>query len=71
MFCILSCYVWMKKLRVVGSRSVVSSIKVLAVNIYRLSLDMVIELLMCFPCLEKLYIQVTTCIGFVHIVQLL
>ncbi|RLM84371.1 hypothetical protein C2845_PM04G07700 [Panicum miliaceum] len=45
-------------LRVVSSsRSVVSSIKVLAINFYRLSLDLVIDLLMCFPCLEKLYIQ--------------
>lgn len=35
------------------------SIKALALSIDRLSLDTVIDLMMCFPCLEKLYIQVT------------
>ncbi|TVT98426.1 hypothetical protein EJB05_56254, partial [Eragrostis curvula] len=35
----------------------VCSIKILAIGIYNLSVDLVINLLRCFPCLEKLYIQ--------------
>ncbi|KAM0925737.1 hypothetical protein ACQ4PT_003997 [Festuca glaucescens] len=36
------------------------TIKCLALSMCTLSLDMVIELLRCFPCLEKLYIQCNT-----------
>ncbi|KAL6631318.1 hypothetical protein ACP70R_028168 [Stipagrostis hirtigluma subsp. patula] len=38
------------------SLTVVSSVKILAIRIY-LSLDMVINLMRCFPCLEMLYIE--------------
>ena len=38
--------------------TVVSSIKILAVVIDMLSLDTIIDLMRCFPCLEKLYVQV-------------
>jgi hypothetical protein len=37
----------------------VSTVKILAVEMDALSLDAVIDLMRCFPCLEKLYIQVT------------
>ncbi|TKW20805.1 hypothetical protein SEVIR_4G113000v4 [Setaria viridis] len=37
--------------------TVASSVKILAICIFNLSLDMVIDLMRCFPCLEKLYIQ--------------
>jgi hypothetical protein len=32
--------------------------KILAVDMFMLDLDTVIELMKCFPCLEKLYIEV-------------
>ncbi|KAG2605122.1 hypothetical protein PVAP13_4NG116400 [Panicum virgatum] len=38
--------------------TVVSSVKILAICLYSLNLDMVINLMRCFPCLEKLYILV-------------
>ncbi|CAL5076056.1 unnamed protein product [Urochloa decumbens] len=44
-------------LNVIGSRTVMRSVKVLAVSIFNLSLDRVIDLMMCFPCLEKLYVE--------------
>ncbi|CAL5076050.1 unnamed protein product [Urochloa decumbens] len=39
--------------------AVVNNIRILAVKLPRINLDMVIDLLKCFPCLEKLYIKVT------------
>ncbi|CAL5076063.1 unnamed protein product [Urochloa decumbens] len=44
-------------LRSVSITSVVCSIKILAVDILTLSLDTVFDLMRCFPCLEKLYIE--------------
>ncbi|XP_044434989.1 uncharacterized protein [Triticum aestivum] len=37
----------------------VHTIKILAVDMHALSLDVVLDLMRCFPCLEKLYIQST------------
>ncbi|KAK1626206.1 hypothetical protein QYE76_000521 [Lolium multiflorum] len=44
-------------LRVYGLAMVVRTVKVLAIRVETLNLDVVIELMRCFPCLEKLYIQ--------------
>ncbi|PNT62430.1 hypothetical protein BRADI_4g03215v3 [Brachypodium distachyon] len=44
-------------LRVDSLTTVVRTVKILAINMKTLSLDIVIELLRCFPCLEKLYIE--------------
>nr|XP_034580749.1 uncharacterized protein LOC117844084 [Setaria viridis] len=41
----------------VSIMAVVCNIKILAVDIHTLSLDMVLDLMRCFPCLEKLYIE--------------
>ncbi|CAL5077800.1 unnamed protein product [Urochloa decumbens] len=41
----------------VSFTTVVPSVKVLALSYVTLSLDFVIDLIKCFPCLEKLYIQ--------------
>jgi hypothetical protein len=48
----------MKGLRVDSLTTVVSTVKTLAFKMNPLSLDLVIDLMRCFPCLEKLYIQV-------------
>ena len=53
-FCLL------KKSCAVSFTTVVSSVKILAICLYSLNLDMVINLMRCFPCLEKLYILVVT-----------
>ncbi|KAL6611276.1 hypothetical protein ACP70R_039204 [Stipagrostis hirtigluma subsp. patula] len=45
-------------LDVVNFAMVVHSVKILAVNSCHINLDMVIGLMKCFPCLEKLYIKV-------------
>lgn len=37
--------------------ALVCTVKILAVDLFMLDLDTVIELMRCFPCLEKLYIQ--------------
>ncbi|CAN6180242.1 unnamed protein product, partial [Urochloa humidicola] len=37
--------------------TVVNNVRILAVKSSRINLDMVIDLLKCFPCLEKLYIK--------------
>ncbi|CAN6164375.1 unnamed protein product [Urochloa humidicola] len=42
---------------VVSFTTVICSVKVLAITTYNLSLDMVIDFMRCFPCLEKLYID--------------
>ncbi|KAL6897383.1 hypothetical protein ACP4OV_007079 [Aristida adscensionis] len=42
---------------VIKSTEGIFTIKTLSVNLKNLSLDRVIELIKCFPCLEKLYIQ--------------
>jgi hypothetical protein len=44
---------------IVTLATVVRSVKVLDFYSENLSLDAVINLIRCFPCLEKLYIQVT------------
>lgn len=41
----------------VSIMEVVCSVKILAIDIHTLSLGMVIDLMRCFPCLEKLYIE--------------
>jgi hypothetical protein len=46
----------MKGLRAHSLMSVVHTLKVLALDMSPLDLDKVIELMRCFPCLEKLYI---------------
>uniref|UniRef100_A0A0A9HQ34 Uncharacterized protein n=1 Tax=Arundo donax TaxID=35708 RepID=A0A0A9HQ34_ARUDO len=46
-----------QKLCAVCLTTVVSSVKILAISIYNLSLDLVINLMRCFPCLEKLYVK--------------
>ncbi|KAM0828693.1 hypothetical protein ACQ4PT_067378 [Festuca glaucescens] len=47
-----------QELRIVDNlMSEVRTVKILAVNSHALSLDVVIGLLRCFPCLEKLYIK--------------
>ena len=38
--------------------TVVHSVKILALKSYEIKLDKVIDLMKCFPCLEKLYIKV-------------
>jgi hypothetical protein len=45
-----------QKLWAVSFMTVVSSVKILAIRLYNLNLDLVINLMRCFPCLEKLYI---------------
>ncbi|VAI13588.1 unnamed protein product [Triticum turgidum subsp. durum] len=47
----------MKGLRVDRLTTVVHTVKNLAVNMKLLSLDTIIELMRCFPCLEKMYIE--------------
>jgi hypothetical protein len=49
----------MKGLRVVSSRTVMSTVKILTVNMHTLCLDLIIDMMKCFPSLEKLYVQVT------------
>ncbi|KAF7070710.1 hypothetical protein CFC21_076188 [Triticum aestivum] len=44
-------------LRVDNLITVVQTVKILALDMHNLSLDTVIELMRCFPCLEKLHIQ--------------
>uniref|UniRef100_A0ACD5ZYU7 Uncharacterized protein n=1 Tax=Avena sativa TaxID=4498 RepID=A0ACD5ZYU7_AVESA len=44
-------------LRVDNLTTVVSTVKTLAFKMYPLSLDMVIDLMRCFPCLENMYIH--------------
>ncbi|CAM0953849.1 unnamed protein product [Alopecurus aequalis] len=46
-----------QELRVDKLITVVQSVKILAIDMNNLSLDTVIELMRCFPCLERLYIQ--------------
>ncbi|XP_044445575.1 uncharacterized protein [Triticum aestivum] len=48
-----------QRLRVVSLTTVVPTIKILAVNMNS-NLDMVIELMKCFVCLEKLYMKIQT-----------
>ncbi|RCV20952.1 LOW QUALITY PROTEIN: hypothetical protein SETIT_4G099500v2 [Setaria italica] len=47
-----------QELSAASSVTVVSSAKNLAINIPSLSIDMFVDLMKCFPCLEKLYIQI-------------
>lgn len=51
----------MKRLRVVSLTTVVRTVKILAVHM-NFNLDMVIDLMKCFLCLEKLYMKVMVCI---------
>jgi hypothetical protein len=50
----------MKGLRVDSLAVVVRTVKILDVALSHLSLDVFINLMRCFPCLEKLYMQVLT-----------
>uniref|UniRef100_A0ACD5TZW3 Uncharacterized protein n=1 Tax=Avena sativa TaxID=4498 RepID=A0ACD5TZW3_AVESA len=45
--------------RVNSLTTVVRTVKILAVDMDALSMDVVIDLMRCFPCLEKFYIEVT------------
>jgi len=47
-----------KEFRVINSTTPACTVKILAVYNLNLSLDVIIDLMRCFPCLEKLYIQV-------------
>uniref|UniRef100_A0A0E0LJB4 Uncharacterized protein n=1 Tax=Oryza punctata TaxID=4537 RepID=A0A0E0LJB4_ORYPU len=49
-----------KELRVVSLITAKHSVKVLAVSSYNVNLDVIVDLMRCFPCLEKLYIQWNT-----------
>lgn len=49
----------MKGLRVDSLMNTVRTVKILSVDMNALSLDVVIDLMRCFPCLERLYIEVT------------
>ncbi|EER98354.1 F-box/FBD/LRR-repeat protein At4g00160 [Sorghum bicolor] len=49
------CYI--KGFQVINSTTPACTVKILAVNIFKLRLDVIIDLIRCFPCLEKLYIQ--------------
>ena len=49
----------MQGLHVDSLTTTVCTVKILAVDMHILSLDVVINLMRCFPCLEKLYIEVT------------
>ena len=49
----------MKGLRADSLMETVRTVKILAVDMHALSLDGVIDLMKCFPCLERLYIEVT------------
>jgi hypothetical protein len=53
---ILACFI--KGLHIHSITTVVRSIKILSVDMDILSLDTIIDLMRCFPCLQKLYIQV-------------
>jgi hypothetical protein len=48
----------MKGLRIDSLTTVVCTVKILAINMYMFDLDMVVDLMRCFPRLEKLYIKV-------------
>ena len=48
----------MMEFRIINSTTLACTVKILAVNIFILSLDDIIDFMRCFPCLEKLYIQV-------------
>ncbi|PUZ69255.1 hypothetical protein GQ55_2G093600 [Panicum hallii var. hallii] len=45
------------ELQVINMMTVVRNVKILAVKSSHINLDMVIDLMKCFPCLEKLYIK--------------
>ncbi|RLN11862.1 hypothetical protein C2845_PM09G08390 [Panicum miliaceum] len=54
----MSCVLYLlKELSAVSFVTVVGSVKILAINIPSLSIDMFVDLMRCFPRLEKLYIQ--------------
>ena len=59
----------MKGLRVDSLTTAVHTVKILAVASHSLSLDAIIELMRCFPCLERLYIEVTFFFMMVHSIQ--
>ncbi|RLN35062.1 hypothetical protein C2845_PM03G25360 [Panicum miliaceum] len=46
-----------QELQVINMTTVVRSVKIIAVKSWHINLDMVIDLMKCFPCLEKLYIK--------------
>ncbi|KAL6631327.1 hypothetical protein ACP70R_028177 [Stipagrostis hirtigluma subsp. patula] len=49
-----------ERLHVISFKKEVCSVKILAVDIYQESLDAIMNLMRCFPCLEKVYIQMPT-----------
>lgn len=50
----------LKEFHIISSTTLACTVKTLAANIFDLNLNVIIDLLKCFPFLEKLYIQVTT-----------
>jgi hypothetical protein len=55
---ILSSICLIKGLRVDSLTTVVCTVKILAITLYTFDLDMVADMMRCFPCLEKLYVKV-------------
>ncbi|KAG0542523.1 hypothetical protein BDA96_02G111700 [Sorghum bicolor] len=49
--------------KVVRLTMALSNVKTLAITSYYINLDTVIELMKCFPCLEKLYLYIKSCIS--------
>ena len=47
-----------KEFRVINSTTPACTVKILAAHIKNLNMDVIIDLMRCFPCLEKLYIKV-------------
>uniref|UniRef100_A0A0D9WXM8 FBD domain-containing protein n=1 Tax=Leersia perrieri TaxID=77586 RepID=A0A0D9WXM8_9ORYZ len=54
------CTTVFQELHATSMKTVMRSVKNLALDVGNLSLDMVINFMRCFPCVEKLYIKVTT-----------
>jgi hypothetical protein len=63
MLLFLICYV-LQKMIAVSLTTTIHTVKVLALDHVGPDLDAVLDFLKCFPCLESLYIVVSTCICF-------
>jgi hypothetical protein len=69
MLLFLICYV-LQKMIAVSLTTTIHTVKVLALDHVGPDLDAVLDFLKCFPCLESLYIVVSTCI-YVSLLALL
>lgn len=52
------CCMLIKGLHIDSLTTVVRTVQVLAIDMHPLNLDILINLMRCFPCLERLYIKV-------------